>query len=663
MNNKLADFVKSIKCGYSTYDLLLSDNDNIGPDGENLTIVVLSYNRSESTIALLDSIRNVVTNFKGKILIADNGSNEKEKNNILEYIKNSKLDIKLISFDKNYGVAGGRNKIIDYVETDWIMNLDNDIYFIDDPIYKIYNTILMFGFKFLNLPLLSEDKETVFSNGGILYVGNAGNGEFNLGGGSMFQQCKLNETNEGEPSISTFLFGGASVLHKQTFIDCGMFDDNMFIGFEDLDFSITLFNKGLKIGSCPTFSLVHNHVIDVNENSIEYEKMRFNSGILKESAIYFEKKRGFKIWDANLENWIKTRQKDLGIKEKKVVEAKVTRKPKIALIVDVEDWCFYNISNTIKNHLDKYYDFEIIPLELIDNNLIKLIFYVKNFDLVHFFWRGHLSFFKYQHDYINSCGLSYPDFKELYLNKLNITTSVYDHLYLDNIDLTNEILSFCKSYTVSSSKLYDIYTNNSEISKKPNCIITDGVDLSKFFPINLERLKKNKKSLTIGWVGNSAWSSEIEDFKGFNTILKPAITQLQDEGYNIKCYFADKQERMIPHDKMTEYYSKIDLYVCPSKIEGTPNPVLESMACGVPIISTDVGIVKNAFGKEQQTFILKDRSIKELKEKIKEIYNNPKLLEILSKENLKSIKKWEWKYKCEDFKRFFENNLKDSDIS
>ena len=58
-------------------------------------------------------------------------------------------------------------------------------------------------------------------------------------------------------------------------------------------------------------------------------------------------------------------------------------------------------------------------------------------------------------------------------------------------------------------------------------------------------------------------------------------------------YFADRQIRMIPHDKMAEYYSKIDLYICTSKIEGTPNPVLESMACGVPIISTDVSDIKN----------------------------------------------------------------------
>ncbi|WZB73295.1 glycosyltransferase family 4 protein [Achromobacter xylosoxidans] len=42
---------------------------------------------------------------------------------------------------------------------------------------------------------------------------------------------------------------------------------------------------------------------------------------------------------------------------------------------------------------------------------------------------------------------------------------------------------------------------------------------------------------------------------------------------------------------MPAYYNSLDLYVCPSAIEGTPNPVLEAMACGVPVISTDVGIV------------------------------------------------------------------------
>ena len=57
---------------------------------------------------------------------------------------------------------------------------------------------------------------------------------------------------------------------------------------------------------------------------------------------------------------------------------------------------------------------------------------------------------------------------------------------------------------------------------------------------------------------------------------------------------------MIAHEDMPEYYNGIDIYVCTSRTEGTPNTVLEAMACGVPVISTDVGIVPEVFGEKQK---------------------------------------------------------------
>ena len=658
---KVESILKQTIYGYSKYDFLLSDDNNIGENGENLTIAILSFNRAESTLYLINTIKKEIKNFKGQILIADNGSAESEINKIKEYInQNQNQNIKLVCFGKNYGVSKGRNKLLNYVETDWLMNIDNDIYFINNPLAEIRETIAVLGVKFLNLPLLSEDKKTIFSNGGSLYV-DYNDGNIVIGGGSLFEQTKYDKTKVLKATLSTFLFGGASVIHKQTFIDCGMFDENMFIGFEDLDFSITLFNKGLKIGNCPKISLVHNHTINTSKESLEYEKVRFDHGILKDSALYFEQKRGFKVWNANVENWIIQRQKELNISRKQGIKiTKDIKKKKIALIIDVKDWCFWNISKQIEKYLSDYYEFEIISLDELDNNIIKLLFYTKKFDLIHFFWRGHLSLIDSYTSYINSCGLDSKGFKELYVKDQYITTAVYDHLYLDNLNFTNNILECCRNYTVSSKILKDIYDNTEEIIKKPQMIITDGVDLELFKPQNLERLTKNKP-LVIGWVGNSAWAKELEDFKGFNTILKPAIEELIEEGYNIKTYFADKQERMIPHEEMPEYYAKIDVCICASKIEGTPNPVLEAMACGVPVISTNVGIVDEVLGTKQKKFIVKERTKKEFKNKIIKILNNREILKELSEENLKQIKKWDWKNITKEFKIFFDKNLKEKE--
>lgn len=336
-------------------------------------------------------------------------------------------------------------------------------------------------------------------------------------------------------------------------------------------------------------------------------------------------------------------------------------KSKIALIVDADNWAFANIAKNIKKRLSKYYDFDIIPVPYWNYNLVKILILVKDYDLIHFFWRGHIndmrnSFFSW---YIEEIGSTKEKFEKEYLNYNKITTAVYDHLFIDEEkEISDYIFSKIKNYYVSSNKLFDIY-NNLDLENKPKCVITDGTDLDKFYPINLERFENiGNRKLRIGWVGNSKWSNKKEDVKGLRTILDPVVKELINEGYNIEANYADSQVKMIPIDKMVNYYSTVDIFVCSSKNEGTPNPILESMACGIPIISTDVGIVKDALGKKQKKYILKNRSKKDLKEMLIELINNKNMLKELSEENLRRVNNWTWDKKAKDFKKFFDDCLK-----
>ena len=336
------------------------------------------------------------------------------------------------------------------------------------------------------------------------------------------------------------------------------------------------------------------------------------------------------------------------------------KKKKIALVVDADNWAFANIAKNVSKNLVDKYDFKIIPIVNLDNNLAKVYIAAEDCDLIHFFWRGNIigefdNSFKW---YVERLGFTLEEFKKKYMNK-TITTAVYDHLFLDDeLHITEQIFSNCDKYYVSSNILKKIY-KKLELKYYPNCVITDGVDLNDFYPQKLERFENIKdRKIKIGWVGNSAWASDKEDFKGANTILKPVLKELIEEGYPIEEYFADRQVRMIPHDQMVDYYSDIDLLICTSKCEGTPNPVLESMACGVPIISTRVGIVPDALGTKQKEFILEERTKECLKQKIIYLLERPDLFKDLSQENLERIKKWTWEEISQKFDNFFYMYLK-----
>jgi len=675
---KLIDGLKTHNYISSNNHLLLASDagemsgPNIGENGKNLTITFLSLNRSSLSIKLLESIQNNIPFFEGEVLIIDNGSDEKEFSLLEEACERFIFHTKIIKLGKNYGVSGGRNRTIPHVNTEWLMCLDNDIYFISNPLEKIQKDIAMLGTHFLNLPLLDPDGQTIFALGGHIYV-DYSSGELHIGAGSVYTQETVSAIND--PFLCTFLFGGASVFKKKTFERLGGFDENMFVGFEDIDFSIRLFQEGIKVASTNTCALIHDHPAPSSEKDIDYEKKRFSKQVIYDSAKYLEKKHGFKIWSDAVGSWLDSRHKELGIidanktvleEEDKQIDLKLASdnsKSSIALIIDTDNWAFDNIAKQIKKYLSHLYNFMIIPMDVI-YNIDRIFLLTKDCDIVHFFWREHLNLIgtPYYQNYIQQFGITYESFEKEYISNKKITTSVYDHLLLSREEINERekvYQSLISGYTVSSQKLYDIYRNIDNYPN-PKVMTPDGVDLTLFSPKNIERLKKDDSSeLTLGWVGNSQWASELEDFKGLHTILKPAIEELILEGLKIKSFFADKQERFIPHSQMPDYYANIDVYICTSKVEGTPNPVLESMACGVPIISTDVGIVSEAFGSKQKNFIISERNTDALKEKIKEIYFNRKQLIALSNENLNMIKQWDWSIKVKNFEQFFKETLKE----
>ena len=336
-------------------------------------------------------------------------------------------------------------------------------------------------------------------------------------------------------------------------------------------------------------------------------------------------------------------------------------KKKIALIIDSEGWAFDNIAKQIKKNIEKY-DFDIIPGRIFEGNMLKLFLYCQDYDAIHFLWRGYLSLTDSESNRYYAENVLYMDFKEFesrFIKNKKISFSVCDHLYLEGEEKwrTEKIFKYSNMYFVTSEKLYDIY-NNFDI--KPKTIINDGVDLIKFAPNNLKRLEDPQK-IIFGWVGNSKFTDSLgdTDLKGVETIIKPAIEELRQEGFDIELKLADRNIKKISQEDMPNFYNSIHAYICASKTEGTPLTVLEAMAMGLPIISTDVGIVKEAFGNLQSKYILEERTKECLKEKIKLMIANKDELKKISNENLIEVKKFDWKNVCEKFKSFIEENIED----
>ena len=176
---------------------------------------------------------------------------------------------------------------------------------------------------------------------------------------------------------------GASVLRKSTFLECGKFDEGMFVGFEDNDFSITAFKKGYKVATIGILGLIHDHKKPENQNDLEYEKQRFSNVRLLKSARYFEKKHNFKIWNEVTENWLKEKEKELGITSNEEIKENEIVKKKLAVVIKNLNNKTQEVVNNFYNNIKDICDMKIIPFEDIESNIVNLIFAIQNVDKVY----------------------------------------------------------------------------------------------------------------------------------------------------------------------------------------------------------------------------------------------------------------------------------------
>lgn len=348
-------------------------------------------------------------------------------------------------------------------------------------------------------------------------------------------------------------------------------------------------------------------------------------------------------------------------------------KSKICIVADVPNWAFDSIAQKLKKDLSYKYDIRIVYFDRRKEAefLFELIDVNKDCDLIHFLNRRMLlligtDIFK---EKVEKNGYYLEDYIKMIQNKCS--TAVYDYMDIDPAGIKEHAPIFneyTKNYYTATKKLFDIY-NSIKQYNKPSAMIHDICDETKYVPMNLERFDYhniNNREIVVGWVGNSVHSGNNGvDLKGFHSILKPVIEELIHEGYHFKEYYADRNVVWKSSEEMPAYYSEIDVCICTSVHEGTPRPVLESMHSGVPIISTDVGIVPEAFGPKQNQFNIGSRNNGEndveVRQKLKEsliyLYHNRDLFKELSDENLKSIEKFDGGKTIRAFEKFFDASL------
>ena len=338
------------------------------------------------------------------------------------------------------------------------------------------------------------------------------------------------------------------------------------------------------------------------------------------------------------------------------------KKPKICFIVNDIRWSLGTVARNVQRQLRHKYDFVLCCareypsiMEMVEENA--------DCDLFHFCSRFYLypGTDEKSRQHLAAQGLDAEGWMQKYFGCKVLTAGVYDHLLpeAECNEYHHNCFRWMDAYYVSSRKLWDIYSQSKRWAP-PTEICQDGTDLTMFQPKNpahfANKIAGKNQPLVVGWAG-SRWPARHNDLKGINTLIKPAVQELRAEGVPIELLYADAAENWLSHAEMPAFYNALDVYICASAHEGTPQPVVEAVASGVPVVATNVGIVPEILGPLQREFILPERSIPAIKAALRRLATERHLLPQLSAENAEFSRAWGWDEKAKNFERFFDGAL------
>tara|TARA_B100001057_G_C22730293_1_gene903468 strand:+ start:204 stop:1259 length:1056 start_codon:yes stop_codon:yes gene_type:complete len=232
------------------------------------------------------------------------------------------------------------------------------------------------------------------------------------------------------------------------------------------------------------------------------------------------------------------------------------------------------------------------------------------------------------------------------------------YLIKKNISKIHKIHTCCKQTSL------DLI--NFGIKKKKIVNIPLSINLNVFKPIKKREKIKLKKKYNIP-VEKIVLGSFVKDGNGFDKGLTPkkiknpqmlikALKRVKDKrklyfilsgparGYvknklrKIGIEYFHKNCKNKKH--LAELYNLTDLTIINSNLEGGPYSVLESLASGVPVISTKVGLSQELIKKNYNGFLINKMDSENLKKKIEFVIKNKKILKKLKNKARISVKKY-----------------------
>lgn len=181
------------------------------------------------------------------------------------------------------------------------------------------------------------------------------------------------------------------------------------------------------------------------------------------------------------------------------------------------------------------------------------------------------------------------------------------------------------------------------LTTRDKCVVYPNGVNKDLFKKSDESVLRNKLSIhegdfVIAFVG---W---FIDRKGANRVSK-AIEIINDPGIK-SIFIGEGQEEpacdniifkgRLPHDEIPHYLNCADVFILPTRAEGCCNAIIEAMACGLPVISSNLPFNWDVLNNDN-SIMISPNNIDEIAASIVELKNNKVRREAMANSALKTV--------------------------
>lgn len=255
------------------------------------------------------------------------------------------------------------------------------------------------------------------------------------------------------------------------------------------------------------------------------------------------------------------------------------------------------------------------------------------------------------------------DRKKKGLDKVKWLLTGYSKLYF--------IKTFVNHFVTGPETMIEYYIDNLKVKRSKMLLLYNDIDISRFRVGTDEDREQLRKKL--GLPSDSKivlfvhrftpvkrfylqipYIAETEEFRKNNAYMLVIGTGPDENKIKSQIERSTYKERIImlgaiPNSEIQQYYRGADLFINPSYSEGFPRVVIEAMACGLPVVATNVGGTKDIIGNIQGNYIVDKDDKETFRKKVNELIENDELRYRIKRENLDIVKK----YSTENISRMY----------